>query len=133
MRIDGTFLDLRTMAEHGHPKKSMPGGRRCLQVLGDRVQISRLAPSWEAGIGIGYPEIEYAIFCLPDGQADADLHRPVDLDGWLDVRVLTAGHRYWLEFMSVGMVDVSREDSDGTENRWCWSIPSKIWRGIQCG
>lgn len=134
MRIDGTRLDLRTMANVGQRfPRALIGGRRCLQILGDRVHVSRLAPGSEAGIGIGIPHLRYVIFCLPDALAENAPRRAIDHDGWLDVTTLTPGHRYWLELDSVGGIRVEREDSDGEENRWYWPLPADLWRRIRCG
>lgn len=133
MRIDDVRLDLRTMADVGQRFPTpMLGGRRCLQILGDRVLVSGLAHSAEAGIGIGIPPVQYMIFCLPNALAENAPRRAVDRDGWLDVTTLTPGHRYWLELDSVGGVRVEREDSDGVENRWYWPLPADLWRKIRC-
>lgn len=132
MRIDEARLDLRTMASVGrrHPVL-LVGGRRCIQVLGDRVLVSQVAPARSAGIGIGIPPLQYAIFCVSAGLAE-NLPRGselvIDRDGWLDVTTFTPGHRYWLELRAYGGISIEREDSDGVANRWYWPLPADLWR-----
>lgn len=137
MRIDGTRLDLRTMADCGvRIPHFLIGGRRQVQVLRDQVRISQVAPASEAGIGIGFPPLEYTIFCAPTGLAETvprDSESVIDRDGWLEVTSLSPLHCYWLELRSFGGVSVEREDSDGVRNRWYWPLPIDLWREIQCG
>lgn len=136
MRIDGRLIDLRTMAQAGKLKRLVIGGRRCIQALGDMVVISQLAPSAEAGIGIGVPGPEYYVFCMPDALAEREYEKLITRDGWLDVSMLTPGHRYWLELSSLGGVYLDREDQT-EENiwntRWYWPLPAELLREVRCG
>ena len=91
MRLDGTRLDLRTMADRSG-RQPLIGGRRHLGVGADQVIVSRLAHGGRAGIGIGTPDAWVTIRCTPRGY---DEHMsPIDRDGWLDVAALTQ----WLEY-----------------------------------
>lgn len=130
MRIDGTRLDLRTMADRIN-RKPLIGGRRHLGVGGDMVIVSELGHPDQAGIGIGTPGPWVTIHCTTRGY---DEHMsPIDRDGWLDVAALTPWREYWLELDPLGGVRVERADSDGNSFRWYWPIPSDSWRRIQCG
>lgn len=130
MRIDGTRLDLRTMAEHGSDHRHLIGGRRHIGVGVNRAIISRLAHQDDAGIGIGVPAPWVVVYCTPRGH---DEHMsPVDQDGWLDVAALTPWHEYWLELDRTGGIRVERADSDGSRYRHYWPLPADLWRRIQC-
>jgi hypothetical protein len=130
MRLDGTRLDLRTMADRSG-EQPLVGGRRYIGVGADLVIISQLADGAEAGIGIGIPDQWVSLHCTPRGY---DEHMsPIDRDGWLDVAALTPWREYWLELSRIGGIQVERSDSDGSRYRWYWPLPRDLWRGIQCG
>lgn len=131
MRIDGTRLDLRTMADRGGGQRPLIGGRRHIGVGKDRAVISELGEAHNTGIGIGVPAPWVTIHCTP---RSFDEHMsPVDRDGWLEVAALTPWREYWLELSRVGGVYVERADSDGSRYRWYWPLPADLWRKIQCG
>lgn len=134
MRVDGTRLDLRTMAEHGPFRRSLIGGRRHIGVGPHQVVVSRLGSREEAGIGIGVPAVEYTIH-LDDPPHPGIPRRPVDRDGWLDVQMLEPGYQYWLEFSWLGGVYLDREDQTEEnihETRWYWPLPLDLWEKIRC-
>lgn len=130
MRIDGTRLDLRTMADR-EGCKPLIGGRRHIGVGGSMVIVSDVDSPDRAGINIAVPDPWVTIHCITRGRDE--YVSPIDRDGWLDVAALTPWREYWLELDSLGGVRVERADSDGTDYRWYWPIPSDSWRRIQCG
>lgn len=127
MRIDGTYLDLRTLADRPN-QQALIGGRRHLGVGGSQVVVSRLGRREDVGIGIGIPVPWVTVYCTPlgsDGRTS-----PIDHDGWLDVAALTPWQEYWLELDMVGGIRVERADSDGKSYRWYWPLPRDLWRKI---
>lgn len=124
MRLDGTRLDLLSMAETGPDRSLLIGGRRHLGVGEDRVVISELGRSSEAGIGIGRPKAWVVLYCTPGGY---DEHMsPIDKDGWLNLAALTRWHEYWLELTWERSVSVERSDLNGSAYRWVWPLPAKL-------
>ncbi len=127
MRLDGTRIELLSMAETGPERDLQIGGRRHLGVGRDQVVISNLGRQDEAGIGIGTPDPWVTLHCTPRGY---DEHMsPVDRDGWLDLAALTEWREYWLELTWARGVSVERRDSDGSRYRWFWPLPTRLsWR-----
>ncbi|AXH66348.1 hypothetical protein SEA_SATIS_189 [Streptomyces phage Satis] len=128
MRLDGTMLDLHTIA-NDRAGDAMVGWRRRIEVREDVAHISFLASPETAGIGIGEPGHEVSVYCEPYRVRSVG---PVNRAGWLALEFLEPNHVYWLELRAFGGISIEREDGD-PGHVWYWPLPIELWRKIQCG
>jgi hypothetical protein len=128
MRLDGTLLDLHTIA-NDRAGDAMVGWRRRIEVREDVVHISFLASPETAGIGIGEPGREVSVYCEPYRVRSVE---PINRAGWLALEFLEPNQVYWLELRAFGGISVEREDDD-PGHVWYWPLPVELWRRIKCG